>query len=83
MFASDIYVCRRKKLKEKIKSGLALFIGNEESPRNFPANPYKFRQDSSFLYFFGLDCPGLAGVVDVDEDQGPQDQGKHDDPDEH
>lgn len=69
MFASDIYVSRRKKLKEEIHSGLALFMGNEESPRNFPANPYKFRQDSTFLYFFGLDSPGLAGIVNADEDQ--------------
>ncbi len=33
---------------------------------NYPANPYHFRQDSTFLYFFGLDFPSLAGVIDVD-----------------
>jgi Xaa-Pro aminopeptidase len=33
---------------------------------NYPANTYPFRQDSSFLYFFGLDSPGLAAVVDVE-----------------
>ena len=42
-------------------------MGNEESPMNYPDNQYPFRQDSSFLYFFGLDSPGLAAVVDVDE----------------
>jgi Xaa-Pro aminopeptidase len=33
---------------------------------NYRDNTYHFRQDSSFLYFFGLDFPGLAGVVDFD-----------------
>ncbi len=68
MFQARIYKERRKRLKEQIGSGLALFLGNEESPMNYPANPYHFRQDSSFLYFFGLDYPSLAGVVDVNED---------------
>ena len=69
MFEASVYTQRRKRLKEQIGSGLALFLGNEESPMNYPANPYPFRQDSSFLYFFGLDYPGLAGVVDVEEDK--------------
>ncbi len=69
MFESQIYVERRKKLKEKIDSGLLLFLGNEESPMNYPDNAYRFRQDSHFLYFFGLDSPGLAGLIDVDEDK--------------
>lgn len=67
MFNAEIYVERRKRLREQIESGLLLFLGNEESPMNYPANPYHFRQDSSFLYFFGLDSPSLAAVVDVDE----------------
>ena len=33
---------------------------------NYLANPYHFRQDSDFLYFFGLDLQGLAGVMDFD-----------------
>ncbi len=49
-----------------MKSGLALFTGNTDSPMNYPANSYHFRQDSDFLYFFGLDIPGLAGVMDFD-----------------
>jgi Xaa-Pro aminopeptidase len=69
MFDSRIYVQRRNRLKEKIKSGLVLFLGNEESPMNYPGNPYHFRQDSSFLYFFGLDFPALAAVIDIDEDK--------------
>jgi Xaa-Pro aminopeptidase len=69
MFDASIYTQRRKRLKEQIGSGLALFLGNEESPMNYPGNPYHFRQDSSYLYFFGLDFPGLAGIVDVEEDK--------------
>lgn len=66
MFEKEIYISRRNKLKEKIKGGVALFLGNDESPMNYPANTFRFRQDSSFLYFFGLDFPGLAGVIDFD-----------------
>ena len=66
MFDSAIYVQRRDRLKEQLESGLVLFLGNEESPMNYPGNPYHFRQDSSFLYFFGLDFPSLAGVIDID-----------------
>ncbi|NIO49249.1 MAG: M24 family metallopeptidase [Candidatus Aminicenantes bacterium] len=69
MFDARIYVQRRNRLKEKIKSGLIIFLGNEESPMNYPGNPYHFRQDSSFLYFFGLDFPALAAVIDIDEDK--------------
>jgi Xaa-Pro aminopeptidase len=66
MFKSEVYTRRRGELQKKIKSGIALFIGNNESPINYPANTYHFRQDSDFLYFFGLDIPGFAGVMDFD-----------------
>ncbi len=69
MFKPEIYIERRKLLKKQVKSGLLTFFGNEESPMNYPANTYPFRQDSSFLYFFGLDTPGLAAVIDVDENK--------------
>lgn len=67
MFDSKIYVERRNRLREQVESGLLLFLGNEESPMNYPGNPFHFRQDSSFLYFFGLDSPSLAAVIDIDE----------------
>jgi Xaa-Pro aminopeptidase len=67
MFDADTYIARRKRLRTDVESGLILFLGNDESPMNYPDNQYPFRQDSSFLYFFGLDCPGLAAVIDVDE----------------
>ncbi|MBN2570822.1 MAG: aminopeptidase P family protein [Ignavibacteriales bacterium] len=69
MFSDKTYSLRRNALKEKIKSGIILFLGNDESPINYSGNTYPFRQDSSFLYYFGLDEPGLVGVIDVDEDK--------------
>lgn len=66
MFDTQIYVQRRKHLKQQLSSGLLLFPGNNESPMNYPDNAYRFRQDSSFLYYFGLDFPGLAAVMDLD-----------------
>ena len=69
MFAEKVYIERRKRLKEQVGSGIILLPGNEESPMNYPDNQYPFRQDSTFLYFFGLDFPGLAAVIDVDQDK--------------
>ncbi|WP_158861476.1 aminopeptidase P family protein [Lunatibacter salilacus] len=68
-FSKAIYTERRKQLKLLVGSGKLLFLGNEESSMNFKDNWYPFRQDSSFLYFFGLDLPGLAAVIDIDEDR--------------
>lgn len=69
MFDPATYIQRRDRLKKQLQSGLILFLGNEESPMNYSDNPFHFRQDSSFLYFFGLDFPSLGGVIDVDEDR--------------
>ena len=66
MFEANIYKTRRNKLKGLLKNGVAFFPGNDESAMNYPANTYHFRQDSSFLYFFGLDQPGLAGLIDFE-----------------
>lgn len=67
MFDKQVYVNRRLSLRKKIRSGLVLIPGNSESPMNYPGNTYRFRQDSNFLYFFGLDLPGLVGVIDIEE----------------
>ncbi len=67
MFDAKTYAARRKALRRALGSGIALFLGNDESPMNYAANTYHFRQDSTFLYFFGLDTPGLAAVIDADE----------------
>jgi Xaa-Pro aminopeptidase len=69
MFPSETYIDRRRNLREKISSGLILIPGNHESPMNFRDNPYPFRQDSSFLYYFGMDRPGLVALMDLDEDR--------------
>ncbi len=50
----------------RFEGGLLLFPGNAESPMNYADNCYPFRQDSSFLYYFGLDQPELAALIDVD-----------------
>ena len=69
MFAKEIYIRRRQQLKETLKSGLLLFLGNDECGMNYADNTYHFRQDSTFLYFFGSDYAGLAAVIDIDEDR--------------
>ncbi|SHF74812.1 Xaa-Pro aminopeptidase [Mariniphaga anaerophila] len=66
MFNKEVYTSRRNSLKSKMNKGVALFLGNVDSPMNCTDNTFYFRQDSSFLYFFGLDFPGLAGVIDFD-----------------
>ena len=69
MFDKATYVGRRAKLKTLVKDGIIILFGNNESPCNFPANGYyPFRQDSSFLYYFGLQRDGLVGVIDIDND---------------
>ncbi|MGI9570417.1 MAG: aminopeptidase P family protein, partial [Desulfobulbia bacterium] len=68
MFSEKTYVERRQNLRNKIQSGgLLLFLGNDEAPMNYFDNTYRYRQDSSFLYFFGLNQPGLAAIIDLDE----------------
>jgi Xaa-Pro aminopeptidase len=67
MFSAEIYMERRKRLRADVGAGIILLLGNEEAPMNYADNQYPFRQDSSFLYFFGLDCPGLAAVIDIDQ----------------
>jgi Xaa-Pro aminopeptidase len=67
MFTAKIYTERRNLLRKELSSGLVLFPGNQEVAFNYPSNPYSFRQDSNFSYFFGLDHPDLAGVIDLDD----------------
>ena len=66
MFSKEIYINRRTQLKNLVGSGIILLIGNEQSSMSYKDNWYPFRQDSSFLYFTGLDTPGLAAVIDID-----------------
>ena len=67
MFDKNTYIERRHRLQGQLDTGIILLMGNQESPMNYTDNTYRFRQDSHFLYFFGLDSPGLAGLIDIDE----------------
>jgi len=69
MFSAEVYADRRKRLRAAMSSGLILLPGNQEASMNYPANTYHFRQDSNFLYYFGLDHPDLAAVIDIDENK--------------
>lgn len=66
MFNREIYIERRRQLRDQVSGGLILILGNSDSPMNYKDNTYHFRQDSNFLYFFGLDFQNLAGLIDVD-----------------
>ncbi len=70
MFEADVYVGRRRALLERMAAmdchGIAIFLGNVEAAMNYRGNDYKFRQDSNFLYFWGVDEPGFAAVLDLD-----------------
>ena len=70
MFAKEVYVRRRatllRKMQEAGAKGLILFVGNAEAPAQYKDNCYKWRQDSSWLYFMGLDEPLMAAVLDID-----------------
>lgn len=69
MFSKETYQNRRKALQENCSDGILLFLGNVENPMNFDDNPYPFRQDSSFLYYFGIQEPKLAAIIDLDENK--------------
>ena len=66
LFEKQTYIQRRAVLKEQVGSGIILLTGNNDSPANYPSNAYRFRQDSSFLYYFGQHREGLAGIIDID-----------------
>lgn len=69
MFSKETYVSRRAELKKLVKSGIIILFGNNDSPANYPNNAYSpFRQDSSFLYYFGQKRDGLVGIIDIDND---------------
>jgi len=69
MFPAQTYLQRRNDLKKMVGQGILLFLGNEESPMNYADNTFHFRQDSSFLYFFGMDYAGLGAIIDLDENR--------------
>lgn len=66
MFNTAIYSHRRNQLKSLLGNGIILLIGNEQSSMSYKDNWYPFRQDSTFLYFTGLDTPDLFAIIDID-----------------
>lgn len=67
MFIKETYIERRERLVKKIGRGIGIFLGNMDSPKDYADNCYKFSQDSTFSYFFGLDRAGLIGVIDFEK----------------
>ncbi len=70
MFSADTYKIRRRQLAGEMDFGLAVFLGNDEAPLNYRENHYAFRQDSTFLYYWGLNEANLAGTMDFDSGAG-------------
>lgn len=68
MFGKEVYIARRKALLERLagQKGIALFVGNVDAPAQYKDNCYKWRQDSSWLYLFGIDEPRLAATIDLE-----------------
>lgn len=66
MFADSVYTGRRRALREQLRTGVVLLIGNVDAPINFAHNVHPFRQDATFSYFFGVNRPRLAAILDLD-----------------
>ncbi len=66
MFQKEVYINRRKRLTEEVENGIILLPGNQDASFNYPSNIYTFRQDSVFLYFFGINQANIAGFIDLD-----------------
>ena len=69
MLNKEVYINRRKKLKENFRDGLILIMGNNFSPLDCEDNTYPFIQDATFKYYFGMDHNGLIGIIDIDNNE--------------
>jgi Xaa-Pro aminopeptidase len=69
MFAWEVYIKRREELKKTVNSGIILLLGNGQAAMNYSGNAYPFRQDSSFIYYAGLDAPDLTCLIDIDRNK--------------
>ncbi len=69
MLNKEVYISRRRKLKENFKDGLILIMGNNFSPLDCEDNTYPFIQDATFKYYFGIDHNGLIGIIDIDKNE--------------
>jgi Xaa-Pro aminopeptidase len=67
MISKNSFIQRRNALRGLMKSGgIAVFPANNEASMNYPSNVYRYRQDSSFKYFFSQMRDGIVGVIDLD-----------------
>ncbi len=66
MISKETYVARRAALMERLGSGVCLFLGNDEQGLHYAGNTFRYRQDSTFLYYFGISQAGLSAIIDVD-----------------
>lgn len=69
IFDKEVYIKRRETLKATLKKGLVLVGGNELIPMNYEHNSYHFVQDSTFLYYFGINKEGYLGLIDIDNNK--------------
>ena len=67
MFSKETYTQRRALPKKTLGSGVLLFLGNDECGLNYEDNTFRYRQDSTFLYYFGLSFAGLSAIIDIDK----------------
>lgn len=66
LFDKEVYIQRRKELAAKIGNGVIWIMGNNESAMNYKDNTYPYRQNSNFLYYFGINQSDLNAVIDAD-----------------
>lgn len=66
LFDAQVYIDRRTRLCEEVQSGIIWIMGNGESASNYKDNTYPFRQNSNFLYFFGINAPDLHALLDCE-----------------
>ena len=69
MLNKEVYINRRRKLKDNFKDGIILIMGNNFSPLDCEDNTYPFIQDATFKYYFGIDHNGLIGIIDIDKNE--------------
>lgn len=69
MFSKETYIERRRELARQVGSGVILLLGNQEAPCNFADNGYRYRQDSTFMYYLDQPYAGLNAIIDIDENR--------------
>ena len=64
----NIFLERRNRLRSLMsgEKGIVIFLGNIDSAAQYRDNAYKWRQDSNWLYYFGIDEPRFAAVLDLE-----------------